>query len=63
MKGGGRRVSCVTFGENSVVEIETCRDMLEKEDKENDVGQNKEKYQEEGNIIFLKNFCRQVLNY
>ena len=41
----------MTFGENSVVEIETCRDMLEKEDKENDVGQNKEKYQEEGNII------------
>ena len=64
MKGGGRRVSCVTFGENSVVEIETCRDMLEKEDKENDVGENKEKYQEEGNIIsFFVSLCKHVLNW
>ena len=60
MKGGGRRVSCVTFGENSVVEIETCRDMMEKEDKENEVGQNKEKNPEEGNILyFLRKWYKQ----
>merc|ERR1712179_195220 len=56
--GGGRRVSCVTFGENSIVEIETCRDILEKEDMENEVGQNKEKNSEEDDDVPLPNMRR-----
>ena len=35
-KPGQRRVSCVTFGENKIIEIEKREDVIDKEDKEND---------------------------
>ena len=35
-KSGQRRVSCVTFGENKIVEIERREDIIDKADKEND---------------------------
>ena len=35
-KPGQRRVSCVTFGENKIVEIERREDIIDKADKEND---------------------------
>ena len=35
MKGGQRRVSCVTFGENSVREIERQEDSNQVDDKKN----------------------------
>ena len=35
-KPGQRRVSCVTFGENKIIEIEKREDIIDKADKEND---------------------------
>merc|ERR1719369_8188 len=40
MKGGQRRVSCVTFGENSVREIERHEETCEVDDKENKASEN-----------------------
>merc|ERR1712106_418626 len=34
--GGQRRASCVTFGENNIIEIEKREDTIDKEGKEND---------------------------
>ena len=35
-KPGQKRVSCVTFGENKIIEIEKREDIVDKADKEND---------------------------
>ena len=53
MKGGQRRASCVTFGENNIIEIEKREDPIEKEGKENDekIGQIREDRQKDGDII------------
>ena len=59
LKTGQRRASCVTFGENNIIEIEK-RETTEKEDKENDVklGKIKEdkQHDENGNHFFVK-YC------
>ena len=59
LKTGQRRASCVTFGENNIIEIEK-RETIEKEDKENDdkLGKIKEDKQhgENGNN-FVEKYC------
>ena len=59
LKAGQRRVSCVTFGENNIIEIEK-RETIEKEDKENDdkLGKIKEdkQHDDNGNNLFIK-YC------
>ena len=60
LKTGQRRVSCVTFGENNIIEIEKREETIEKEDKENDdkLGKIKEdkQHDENGNHLFVK-YC------
>merc|ERR1712142_260631 len=36
LQGASRRASCVTFGENCVIEIEKCKEIIEKEYNEYD---------------------------
>ena len=54
MKGGQRRVSCVTFGENNIIEIEKREDTIDKQGKENDekIGQIRGDNQKDGDMIF-----------
>ena len=58
LKAGQRRVSCVTFGENNIIEIDKREETIEKEDKENDdkLGKIKEdkQHDENGNNLCVK---------
>ena len=57
LKAGQRRASCVTFGENNIIEIEKREETIEKEDKENDdkLGKIKEdkQHDENGNNLLI----------
>merc|ERR1712106_295382 len=60
LKGGQRRVSCVTFGENNIIEIEKREDPIEKEGKENDekIGQIREDRQKDDDDVPILNTRR-----